>query len=247
MRVSMCRSVWRVLVACGLLYAALTAQTRQPSVQREFDAGRLKLGTFVYRETQAGKDAGKSEIEIERIEGTGNLRFSSVVTGVFSQQWSVITTPELSPISARLSFGQTAQTVAFDLTYAGNKVSGFSLERSGPKAGTKRLIDDVIPAHTVDQRIDWAAVSASDLNSNRNLEFQVYDPSGLSRVLVQKGELEFVRVPAGRFAVYPITYKITKGTATESYKVFVTQGEPRIMVREIFPGGSRSDLISFAP
>ncbi len=88
---------------------------------------------------------------------------------------------------------------------------------------------------------------ASKFNSNRDLEFNVYDPAGISHVLVQKGPLESVRVPAGQFAVYPITYKIKKRTGTETYKVFVTQGEPRIMIREIFPDGSQSDLISVAP
>ncbi len=67
MKVLTCKPILSVLVAYGLFHAVLMAQARQRSPEGQFDARRLKLGNFIYRETEAGKDAGQSQIKIERI------------------------------------------------------------------------------------------------------------------------------------------------------------------------------------
>lgn len=227
-----------------LLSGALASTTPAHS-QLSFDARRLKTGTFVYRDVQGTADVGNSEITVERISGTDIFRFSNVVTGKFSQHWQAVTTSSFGPISANLSFGEGAGTPAFDLNYSSGRVTGFVVNRKEHTAGTKRLINDAVPRGVVDQRVDWAAVTGSDLKPGRTFEFNVYDPSlGISHVLVRIGNVQHVRVPAGAFETYAIVYEIKKRTGTETYTVFVSKEEPRILVREQFPDGTESDLAS---
>jgi hypothetical protein len=100
-----------------------------------------------------------------------------------------------------------------------------------------------LPANIVDQRIDWAAVLASDLKPGQQFEFNVYDPGiGISRVIVQVGSLERVQVPAGSFEAYRVIYRIEKAGGTEQYQVLASRDTPRVMVREEFPNGSVDEL-----
>jgi hypothetical protein len=92
--------------------------------------------------------------------------------------------------------------------------------------GTKRRVDDTVPLGIIDQRIDWAAVSASDLKPGREFEFDVYDPAiGVSHVFVRIGAVESIQVPAGQFEAYRATYQINKRTGAESYQVLVSRSE----------------------
>lgn len=105
-----------------------------------------------------------------------------------------------------------------------------------------------MPAGIIDQRIDWAAVMASDIARGRALRFSVYDPSlGVSPVTATVGDAERITVPAGTFEVYPITYHIAKATGTEQYRVFATRAVPRMMVREVFPDSIVTDLAESLP
>jgi hypothetical protein len=209
----------------------------------DFDARRLKTGTFVYRDREGSKDLGRSQISIEEIPSSGNFRFSNVVTGKFSQRWVAVTSSTLDPVSASLSFGEGDGSPAFDLTYSSGRVRGFVVDRKGPTAGTSRSVNAVVPADIVDQRVDWAAVSASGLQPNREFEFDVYDPSlGISHVLARVGQVQSIRVPVGEFETYPVTYRIEKRTGNETYKVFVSKDEPRMLIREEFPDGAVTDL-----
>jgi hypothetical protein len=108
-------------------------------------------------------------------------------------------------------------------------------------------VDDKVPLEVVDQRVDWAAVTASDLKPGRKFEFEVYDPNiGVSRVTVRVAGAVSIKVPAGQFEVYRATYQIGKRTGVEQYQVLVTVRTPRMLVREVFPDGTTTDLVSAA-
>jgi hypothetical protein len=114
-------------------------------------------------------------------------------------------------------------------------------ELSGPRRTLSQLASST-------KRLDWAAVTASNLKAGGAFEFDVYDPSsGISHVEVRIGQVQTLRSPAGEFKTFPVSYEIKKRTATESYRVFVSKEEPRILVREEFPDGTQSDLDSIAP
>lgn len=227
---------------------AIPASTAPASAGLKFDANRLRTGTFIYRDWEAKRDIGQSKVAVEQIPGTNTYSFSAVVSGKFSQRWRAVTTSSSDPISANLSFGEGSGTPAFDLNYVAGRVTGFVVDRKGLTAGTKRHVKDLVPRGIIDQRLDWAAVTASDLKSHGGLEFDVYDPfSGISHVDVHIGQVQALRVPEGNFETIPVIYEIKKRTASERYRVFVSKEEPRILVREEFPDGTHSDLASIAP
>ncbi len=183
-----------------------------------FDAHRLQTGIFIYRNLKSGQDVGNARITVQEIAGSGSFRFANVVTGKFSQRWEALTTSTLSPISARLSFGEGTVTPTFDLHYRSGRVVGFVVGRRAPNAGIKRPVDELVPSSVVDQRVDWAAASAIDLQRTREFEFDVYDPVlGVSQVFARVGRLQSVRVPVREFVVYPVTYEIKKRSGTETY------------------------------
>lgn len=222
----------------------LGAESSPPNQQPKFDAHRLRTGRFEYRDSENGKELGTSRIVIADGPGSDTVTFSNLVRGTFSQRWQAVARFTFEPVSANLTFGEGPITPAFEISYKSGRVTGFVVERKGPNAGTKRAIDNSVGANVVDQRIDWAAVSASDFGAAPEFEFDVYDPGlGISHVLARRGPPQSVRVPAGQFEVYPITYEIRKRTGSEVYEVFVTKTEPRILVREDFPHGVESDLV----
>lgn len=239
----------RVLIVgvCCLFYMG-SITLPSPNQPTKFDANRLKTGTFEYHDFAGNKDLGKSRITIEKVPGSDALNFSSVVTGNFSQRWLAVVRPTFEPISAMLNFGEDPGTPIFEITYSSSRVTGFVVERKGPNAGNKRIVDDAVGLSIVDQRVDWAAVSASDFGADPEFEFDVYDPGvGISHVLARRGSQQSLRVPAGEFQVYPITYEIKKRSGSEIYRVFVSKDQPRILVREDFPQGAESDLVAVNP
>ena len=211
------------------------------------EARRLQSGTFHYRELDHGKDIGKSELTIQRVPDSGNFSFSAKIDGEFQQQWESIASPEFEPVSAKLTFGDGAHSFpAFDIHYRSGRVTGFAFARRDPHA--RKVVDAAIPAGTVDQRIDWATVLASDLETGREFQFNVYDPgSGVSHVVARVGPPEHVRVPAGTFDAYRITYRIEKTGGTETYQVLASTGRKRFMLREEFPDGVVSELTTSPP
>jgi hypothetical protein len=234
-----------ILLTFGLVAAASTGLPSYAGDVKEeakFVANRLRTGTFVYQNLEGEKDIGKSEISIRKTPGASTFDFSNVVTGEFSQRWTAITKENLQPSSAKLSSGQGRGTPVFDLKYTSDRVTGFSVRK-----GSRRLVDDKIPLEVVDQRVDWAAVTASDLEPGRKFEFEVYDPNiGVSHVTVRVAAAASVKVPAGQFEVYRATYQIGKRTGVEQYRILVTVREPRMLVREVFPDGTTTDLVSVA-
>ncbi len=247
-----------MLVVLGASFLSLTklaVQSSLPTVattQARPDARRVKTGHFTYRSIDHGKNVGKGEITIRKLADSGNYAFSddfvfsAEFKGFRSQRWESIATSEFEPVSAMLSFVQGDRYApVFDLKYGpGSRVTGFAIARKDSKAGTRRTVDAAVPKNTVDQRIDWAAVLASDLEKEKQFEFNVYDPNtGVSRVHAQVGSVERVEVPAGSFDVYRVIYRIEKAGGTEQYQVLASRVAPRTLVREEFPDGSFDELL----
>jgi hypothetical protein len=231
-----------------LLGALLASSTQTPTKEivppATPDAHRLMTGQFLYQDSSNGKELGTSSIRIEKDATTGNYRFSVETNGFADQQWEAVATPSFVPLSARLSFGKAPNRLPyFDIAYASGKVTGSLATRTHSVLGPSHPVDAVISPGTVDQRIDWATVLASDLQPGRQFQFSVYDPAiGSSSVLATVGPLEEVRVPAGAFQIFRITSRVQKATGAEQYVVFATKTLPRVMVREDFPDGTITEL-----
>lgn len=205
----------------------------------EFNATRLKTGSFRYRTLVNGKDAGKSEISVG-MSGDQYV-FSNSVTGEFSQRWEAVAKANFAPVSAKLVFGEgVVVRSAFDLMYAGRRVKG---------SAKGRTVDQEVAEDTVDQRIDWAAVmSLPDYRRDKEYTFHVYDPgTGNSLVRVKVGATHNLRVPAGTFEAQSVSYSIDKAHGPETYKLFMRSSIPRFMIREDFPNGATTELLETTP
>jgi hypothetical protein len=110
--------------------------------------------------------------------------------------------------------------------------------------GAKRMVDAALPANTVDQRIDWAAILATSLEPGQRFEFNVYDPTtGVGTVTGLVGQAETIKVPAGSYRAYRIVYQMEKGGKSEHYEMFASFDSPHVMLREQFPNGVISELV----
>lgn len=209
---------------------------------------RVKTGFFEYRDSDHSKQVGSSTITIQRIVGSGNLKlvdkaeFGEGFSGFHSQRWEVVTSAEFRPILARLAFlrGDEVSPV-FELKYQSGKATGFVEDST---EGSKQTVDAPVPSGVVDQRIDWAAILASDLKTGEQIEFSVFDPvTGISSVTAEVGPSEELRVPAGTFSAFRVDYHMQKPRGTEHYRLFVSTKLPRLMLREDFPNGVVSELV----
>jgi Protein of unknown function (DUF3108) len=230
----------RFVAIVGLALAIASGQDARP----DLDAGRLRTGSFSFRTLVHGKEVGRSRIQIRRSTDSGNYIFSNLVIGSFSQAWQSVASPMFAPVSAKLSFGQgSAARTAFDLSYQGNRVTGFITPQKDPSK--RREIDETVSDDTVDQRIDWAAVMAlKEYIEGQEFRFRVYDPGmGTSVVSVRVGKGDTTAVPAGSFETVRISYRIDKRSGAETYEVYVTKQAPRFLVKEKFPNGSLTELV----
>jgi hypothetical protein len=226
-------------IAC-LAFATASGQDARP----DLDAGRLQTGSFTFRTLVNGKEAGRSRIQIRRSADLQNYAFSNLVIGSFSQSWEAVASSTFAPVSAKFSFGQgSAAQTAFELSYQGNRVTGFVIPQKEPSK--RREVNEAITDDTVDQRIDWAAVMAlKEYIGGQKFQFRVYDPgTGNSLVSVRIGETQPITVPAGSFETVRVSYRIDKLGHTETYEVFVTKQTPRFLVKEKFPNSSITELM----
>jgi hypothetical protein len=209
------------------------------------DARRLQTGEYIYQDSAKGNILGESSISISVGEHDSNYRFSARTSGYADQHWESVASPTLTPISAQLTFGKGPdQPTAFELHYANDKVTGFTLNRHSSEPKTQIPVNASINSNTVDQRIDWATVMAFDLRKGSLFEFNVYDPvTGTSEVRAQVSPRRRIDVPAGTFHVIAVTYWVKKSTGAERYIVYATESLPRFMVREDFPDGTISELL----
>lgn len=216
----------------------------------DLDAGRLRMGTFHYRDHIDGSSDGESAIRIERLAAGTRYAFSNVVSGTLSQQWRTLSLADFTPLSAELTFGSSASAAkAFSLSYKAGHVTGFFVP--DPRAGDaeKHPVNVAVALDTVDQRIDWAAVmSFKEYKPSEQLFFHVYDPkAGNSKVEATVESHETIHVDAGSFDVFRIVYRIAKSGWTERFEVFVHASTPRFLVKEVFPDGLVSELVSMEP
>jgi len=235
----------RVVLAAVTLAAGpaqTTPQGATPSAAKP-EASRLKTGVFIYQDLDRGQDAGRGTITIRKLPGSDNYSFSAEIKGKFSQSWESIAMVDLQPVAAKLRFGEGKDArPAFELKYSAGKVTGRAYPRDAASS-LGRVIEASLPAGTVDQRIDWAAVLAAELETGKTFVFNVYDPStGVSRVTAEVGPVENVRVPAGSFEAYRIAYQVEKADKVETYRVLASRGPQRMLVREEFPNGLVTEL-----
>jgi hypothetical protein len=241
------------MLALFCVLAPCVGFAQNPPADFGSNATRLKTGLFTYqdRDHDGGPVVGSSRILIRRLDNEHGYEFSNVATfasgflGFHSQQWTTVASTRFQPESAVLSFVSGNEVAPiFDITYRAGRAKGFVVSRSSSEAPKKSSVDDPVPADTVDQRIDWAAVTANDLEVGRHFEFNVYDPkSGVSHVQADVGALADIHVPAGDFASYTIDYSIHKANGIEHFRVFASKESPRFMVREEFPNGVVTDLV----
>ena len=239
-------AVTAIVLSAGLIFSPSHSSTTEISyAPARPDAHRLKTGQFDYRDTNDRKPLGTSRINIEKVGADEEYNFSAETIGYGDQQWESIATSSFAPISARLSFGKAGnRSPSFDLKYAAGRVSGFAVSHARSEAATRHTVDGRITLDTVDQRIDWATVLASDLKPGAHFRFSVYDPAiGISPVFAQASPVEQVHVPAGVFNAFRIEYRVEKTTGTERYIVFASEQQPRVMLREDFPDGTISELL----
>ena len=231
------------LLITPLLLGVWTAQT--PPGRAQFDASRLRLGQFRYRTIVKGKDAGGSTISIARSDD-GTYRFTNEVTGQFRQSWEAVATSRFEPRTATLGLGQNDdRRRSMSLVYEAGAVSGTATRTDPVKGAQTSQVSARVPGDVVDQRIDWAAVMSTSLSPGQKIAFSVYDPwIGVSRVSGQVGDPETITVPAGSFETRRVVYVIEKSSGTERYEVWVSTQSPRFMVREDFPGGASTELVS---
>lgn len=225
-----------------LVVAPLFGQSPGPSIPATsplFDANRLKEGAFENRMMKAGREIAKFTVTVAKLPD-GNFRFTGEATG-FNQHWESIATQFFQPLSATLRMQRKdGEMYSMNLTYNAYRVTGS--QQIDSSASSK--IDNHIPAGTVDQRIDWAAVMASGLEIGDKLHFTVFDPTtGVSEVTGETIRAEQVTVPAGTYDAVRVIYEIAKSKGTERYEVLVTKSLPRMMVREDFPNGTSSELV----
>jgi hypothetical protein len=244
------------LLICAALPLLATAEAPKgpPGDDRpanaRFDAACLRPGRFVYRLMQEGKEVAKFALTIRR-QADGSFRFTGEAAG-FDQRWESVATPAFEPIAAALQLQRAGgQRYSMRLAYHDGRVTGTATTvraenaEKTPVARDERAISDPVPAGTVDQRIDWAAVLSSRLESG--LRFTVYDPeSGTSQVGVEVGEAGQTAVPAGTYETVRAVYRIEKSHHTEAYEIQATQGSARMMVRETFPNGIVSELVEIS-
>ncbi len=207
----------------------------------KFDAARLRTGRFDYHIMQNGKQLATFTITIAK-KVDGDFRFTA--KGL-DQEWESIATSSFAPISAalRIERPKDKKTYSMNLKYEGHRVTGSAGTTDETKAAEMKPVSADVPAGTVDQRIDWAAMLASRLEIGQKLNFTVYDPAtGVSKVTGEISKEEKTRVPAGTFDTIRTIYKIEKSEGTETYEVLASKEMPRFMVREDFSNGMSIEL-----
>lgn len=212
---------------------------------------RVRTGIFTYRDLDLGKPVGSTSLTIQALTPSGNLSFVAKADftkdfdGFHSQRWQAIVKPDFTPVIATLSIFRGNEVVpVFELVYSAGKVTGSIVQRhNGTALGPKQSLFALLPAGIVDQRIDWAAILATDIASGSRFAFDVFDPgTGVSHVIAHVGSSEPLQVPAGRFRVFKIVYEMQKPNKNEHYVLYVSAQAPHFMIREDFPNGTISEL-----
>jgi len=229
---------------CFVAQASTAADAPGPT----FDATRLRAGIFTYQDSLDGKPGSLSSCTVAK-DGE-DYRFSCDFPA-FDQSWNTVATPSMSPVSTELRMRTRGRHYVMTLRYAALRVSGDAVtSRSADERlpGSDRAVVGDITRDTVDQRIDWATVMASDKQPGESFEFKVYDAStGLSRVHCEVSDAGMLDAPGGRIRALRFTYTVYKSTGTEVYTVYASAAFPRVMLREDLPGKLVSTLVKLKP
>jgi hypothetical protein len=222
--------------------APCDADSHQPAPR--FSAGSLREGRFVYRETVAGKDTSTFTLEIRR-RAVDTWGFTGEGSG---QRWEAITDSTFHPRSAMLSMTHRGRPYEFHLRYSGD--SAFARVTRDDSSAHQIEVSSAEAVHgvTIDQRIDWASLMASDLAEGESATYSVYDPgTSSSRLRASASAGPTLSGPEGNRATTKLDYTICKAGKSESYTVFATKGRQRIMLREDLRGDIVAELVRIQP
>ncbi len=218
--------------------AVVSATDRPPG----FDATRLKQGRFTYEIRD--KDGGVSRFAVSvRRQADGTWRFTGDALGA-DQHWESVTTRRFAPIRAKLELLRKGRPYRMEITYAHGKVASVETYGEAPaKAGTFAY-----GGVTVDQRIDWASLMASDLAPGSHGGFAVFDPAtGSSRLMAAARSVARLEGPLGARPALRLDYRICKGGEAENYSLYVSTHGPRLMLGEDLRDAEVARLVSIEP
>ena len=204
----------------------------------EFDAASLREGRFTYRLSIEDEVLGLAIIEVRHAgRDSYKITFDSKDLG---QRWTSSFGARLDPIAATLDIADEQSPYSMSLRYSGTGVSGTQSAK-----GAAKPIAAVFDRQVIDQRVDWAAMMAAEIPRAKNVEFAVYEPdAGLSRLVGSRSESPPVGGVLGNVPTIKLDYTIHKDHGAESYSVYATKAEPRIMLREDMPGELVSVLVA---
>lgn len=125
-----------------------------------------------------------------------------------------------------------------DLSYDGTRVTGrATVPRQGGGGGganTRQVkVDTTLAEGTLDGETNLAAVLASPLSADFEVEVPVYSPGqGVNALNVSVTGRETVEVPAGTFETWAVEIQSPNQTAT----IYVTRESPRFLVKQEVAG-----------
>ena len=208
-----------------------------------FSASTLRQGRFAYR-LATGKDTSTFTLEIRR-RADGTWRFTGDGSG---QHWEAISDSAFRPRSSELSMQRHGHPYGFQLRYAGDSVFALVTKYDSASGPIKERISTEMHGTTIDQRIDWASLMASDLAIGQSAAYSVYDPAtGSSQLTASASDGPTLESPGGPRATVKLDYTICKAGESESYTVFATKESPRMMLRENLRGSIVAKLVRIEP
>jgi hypothetical protein len=224
-----------VILAAAALSFAVTASAEDsaPPAPATFDAARLREGRFTYELRIKGELLGTSTIEIRRQSPDEYL--IRMDAPEIKQRWSANLRRAFNPLAATLEMGG-ASPYRVSLRYSDTAVSG-----TESKQGSSHPVAAAILRQVVDQRVDWAAMMAAQFPREAGIAFDVYDPgTGFSRLEGTRTAANVIKSVLGTLPAIRLDYTIHKAERDESYSVYATKAEPRVMLREDMP----NDLVA---
>jgi hypothetical protein len=200
-----------------------------------FDASRMREGRFTYDLTEDGSAAGQFVLTIRR-QPNGTWKLTGDAIG-FEQHWDAVTTAQFKPLRATLIMRRQDQPYRMELRYNAEHVTAIEITSNGAATQSHKSRTEKSPAATVDQRIDWASMLASDLVPGQTAGFYVFDAlTGSSPLCASASRAPRMSSPLGDQNVIRFDYRVNKRGETEAYTVYATDAIPRVMLREDLRG-----------
>jgi hypothetical protein len=214
-------------------FTAANAEDSAPPAHVAFDAAHLRTGRYTYELRLKGELLGTSIIEIRRQSPDEYL--IRMDAPKIEQRWSADLGRAFNPLATTLEMGG-ASPYRMSLRYSDTEVSGME-----SKQGSSHPVTAAILRQVVDQRVDWAATMVAQFPRGEGIAFDVYDPgTGFSRLVGTRIATNAIKSVLGTLPAIRLDYTIHKAERVESYSVFATKEEPRVMLREDMP----NDLVA---